>query len=527
MAEGAADIAAEPIVALWDLAPLLVIVEEAGGRFTDLAGERHAPTAGSASRPTACCTTRCSPRWRPRAPTESHGTRHGTEVTVGHRHRHVVGEGGRGRRRRQRRRVGRAVPHELQIPAPTGSSTTPTSAWRDGPRRGARARVCDDVDARGVSVAAMVPSLTAVDADGVPLDARAALRRRARPHRRAERAANPAESGELLAFLRWTAAEAPDAGGLLARAGGREPRAERRGGPRHVDRGDRVPAVRLDRRGTPRSPAAGSVHASSSCRASCRRAGTRGRVGGADGPALASGCIDALADQIVAGRRRRRRRPRAARHDAHRVGRHAEPRRRCPGYWVIPHTAAGKLLAGGPSNAGGLFLNWATRARSREPEPARRDPDRVPVWAPYPRGERVPLHDPDRRGRARRSRPHPRRGRGPARRVRGVGLRRAPHARRGARRARRRRRGGSSPPAAGPGSTSGCRRSPTAPALPVDCVAVPEGGALGSACLARIAAGLEEPTAMTDASRWARAGRTVEPDPAWRRTGRRPLRDGS
>jgi histidinol-phosphatase len=38
VAEGAADIAAEPVVALWDLAPLLVIVEEAGGRFTDLAG---------------------------------------------------------------------------------------------------------------------------------------------------------------------------------------------------------------------------------------------------------------------------------------------------------------------------------------------------------------------------------------------------------------------------------------------------------------------------------------------------------
>jgi xylulokinase len=52
--------------------------------------------------------------------------------------------------------------------------------------------------------------------------------------------------------------------------------------------------------------------------------------------------------------------------------------------------------------------------------------------------------------------------------------------------------------------------------VPVDCVAVPEGGALGSAWLARMAAGLEEPTAMTDARRWARVGRTVEPDPAWR-----------
>jgi histidinol-phosphatase len=42
VAEGAADIAAEPVVALWDLAPLLVIVEEAGGRFTDLEGNRTA-----------------------------------------------------------------------------------------------------------------------------------------------------------------------------------------------------------------------------------------------------------------------------------------------------------------------------------------------------------------------------------------------------------------------------------------------------------------------------------------------------
>ncbi len=47
VAEGAADIAAEPVVALWDLAPLLVIVEEAGGTFTDLAGN-HTADGGSA-----------------------------------------------------------------------------------------------------------------------------------------------------------------------------------------------------------------------------------------------------------------------------------------------------------------------------------------------------------------------------------------------------------------------------------------------------------------------------------------------
>lgn len=49
VAEGAADIAAEPVVALWDLAPLLVIVEEAGGRFTDLAGNATADGGSAVS----------------------------------------------------------------------------------------------------------------------------------------------------------------------------------------------------------------------------------------------------------------------------------------------------------------------------------------------------------------------------------------------------------------------------------------------------------------------------------------------
>ncbi len=47
VAEGAVDVAAEPEVTLWDLAPLQVIVEEAGGRFTDLRGV-PTPAGGSA-----------------------------------------------------------------------------------------------------------------------------------------------------------------------------------------------------------------------------------------------------------------------------------------------------------------------------------------------------------------------------------------------------------------------------------------------------------------------------------------------
>jgi len=42
VAEGSADIAVEPIMNLWDNAPLQVIVEEAGGRFTDLEGRPRA-----------------------------------------------------------------------------------------------------------------------------------------------------------------------------------------------------------------------------------------------------------------------------------------------------------------------------------------------------------------------------------------------------------------------------------------------------------------------------------------------------
>ena len=39
VAEGAIDIAVEPVVAPWDMAAVQVIVEEAGGRFTDFSGQ--------------------------------------------------------------------------------------------------------------------------------------------------------------------------------------------------------------------------------------------------------------------------------------------------------------------------------------------------------------------------------------------------------------------------------------------------------------------------------------------------------
>jgi histidinol-phosphatase len=46
VAEGAVDISVEPVLALWDMAALDIIVREAGGTFTNLAGE-NGPHGGN------------------------------------------------------------------------------------------------------------------------------------------------------------------------------------------------------------------------------------------------------------------------------------------------------------------------------------------------------------------------------------------------------------------------------------------------------------------------------------------------
>ena len=49
VAEGAVDIALEPEVSYWDLAAVAVIVEAAGGRFTDLEGTDRADGGSAVS----------------------------------------------------------------------------------------------------------------------------------------------------------------------------------------------------------------------------------------------------------------------------------------------------------------------------------------------------------------------------------------------------------------------------------------------------------------------------------------------
>ena len=49
VAEGAIDVALEPAVALWDMAPVQIIIEEAGGRFTSLHGQPRADAGNALS----------------------------------------------------------------------------------------------------------------------------------------------------------------------------------------------------------------------------------------------------------------------------------------------------------------------------------------------------------------------------------------------------------------------------------------------------------------------------------------------
>ncbi len=405
------------------------------------------------------------------------------------------------------------VPHELRVPTPQRFEHDAAAAWRAGPRQ-ALAEVGRDLDVRGVSVAAMVPSLTAVGPDGTPLGPGLLYGdERGRTGAESDGSGSPAESGELMGFLRRFAAELDDVAGFWpAQATANHALC----GEAILDTATAATAHPLfDWTGWDADVAA-SVGARPEQLPRLAPTGFEAARIDGDGAPLAPGCIDALAEQLVAG----------AEADGDVlvilgttliVWVVATPDGdggdvSVPGYWSIPHTAAGKLLVGGPSNAGGLFTDWVRRW-AREASHAT-DPGRVPVWAPYPRGERTPLHDPTRRAvladldlthdaaaiqRA-------------AFEASGFVVRRtldAVRAHAGVEPRRLVLTGG------GIRVDDWVQAVADATGVACDCVAVPEGGALGSAWLARMAAGLEEPTAMTDARRWARVGRTVEPDPAW------------
>ncbi len=394
------------------------------------------------------------------------------------------------------------IPHELRIPAPDLMEHDAARAWRIGPRR-ALAEVGSE-EVRGVCVAAMIPAITGVDRKGIPRtpgllygDGRGA----------AGSGASPAGSGEAIEFLKWTRAQMPGARGYwpaptvanFALAG--EPVLDSGTAsalyPLYSGGWDagQLAALDIAERQLPRvmnmADAIGKIHG----------------VGSADGAILAAGTIDALADQIVSG----------AFDDGDVlvilgttliIWAVTSDVVEAPGLWSIPHTTPGKFLVGGASNAGGLFLNWARAlvGSSR----AEIDPARVPVWLPYVRGERTPYHDREMRAS-----------------LLGLDL---THDSAAVERAaceaagfvvrQHLELGGTSPKrivASGGGTRvrGWVQALADCTGLPVDVVSVPEGGALGAAFIARVAAGLE--SSLGDASRWSRTGERVEPDPLWQR----------
>ena len=403
------------------------------------------------------------------------------------------------------------IPHEVRTPAAGAFEHDVDQAWRTGVLA-ALGQVAAGRDVAAVNVAAMVPSLGAVGPDG-----RAAgpglLYGDHRGERPGHDAGRPGDSGELLAFLAWHARHSAGATGFwpaqavanhaLTGRGAIDSTTAMTAHPLFdfagwdaglaADAGvtpDQLPAI------VPGVEPVGPVL--SGVPAACA--------------AVGGGTIDALSEQLVAG-----------------ADGGGDVLVLCgttlitwgvldewaevPGLWTIPHTAAGRSLIGGPSNAGGLFLEAARRwlGPGAAAGVDHVGPDDLPVWLPYVRGERTPLHRRDLRAA-----------------LDGVALHHSPaHLLRAAYEAAGfvvrhhvdlAQSAGLAPRRIV--ATGGGTQVPTwmrtladATGLPVAVAAVPEGAALGSAFVARCVAGLE--AAMTDGSRWARTARTVEPDPAW------------
>jgi xylulokinase len=388
------------------------------------------------------------------------------------------------------------VEHAVYSPAPDLFEHDADKTWRRNVRTAFR-RVREGLDVRAVNVAAMVPSLCAVDRRGRPItpgllygDARGGV----------PVGKDPSESGEVGRFLEWCAREAPDAAGYWPAQAVANHALCGVGAVDAVVAMTAHPLFDYKRWDPEVVAAAGATVEQLPVVVSGHQP-----VGDVDGIAVGGGTIDALAEQIVAG----------ADNDGDvlvilgttLITWGVIPEwYEAQGLWTVPHSTPGKALIGGASNAGGLFLNWATsllgRARGRV------EPANVPVWLPYVRGERTPLHDASLRSAlhdldlthsaaaARRAafeasgfvvKRHLDLGRVPARRIVATG--------------------GGTRVADWLQAVADCTN------LPVDVVAVPEGGALGAAFMARLVVGLEQST--NDAVRWARTAGRVEPDPAW------------
>ena len=440
------------------------------------------------------------------------------------------------------------VPHRIIHASGDHMEHDAQAAWRRGPRRalaavrravtgpGRSGPTAAGVRVAGICVAGMVPSLTAVDRRGIPRTSGLLY-----GDVRGRTGGTPPEDGragpmpDAEGFLQWTSRQMPDAYGYWP---AQAVATHALSGHAAIDTavastlGDLQVSGRwndelMARLGVELRQLPGVVPIGQA--AGTLRPGRRvpsGRVGGPpDGTwddceaVVGGGTIDAFCDQIVAG--------------ADQVGDVlvifgatlivwvvTDSWVEAPGLWTVPHTEPGRVLIGGPSNAGALFVDWARSLLrgARTPDASSDgsaecrsgDPRRVPLWLPYLRGERVPFHDTTLRA-----------GLfdlditdGPS------GVSRAAYEASGfVVRSMVERSGVTARRivASGGGTRVGAWMAATADAtgLPVETVAVPEGAALGAAFLARMAAGLEP--SLDGSRRWARAGTRVDPDERWRR----------
>lgn len=386
------------------------------------------------------------------------------------------------------------VPHKIIAPHPDRFEHDARAAWVDGVLRAFEA-VAIDQEPAGLTVSAMVPSLCGVDEHGVPVtpgllygDARG----------RADAGGRGVE-GEAVGFARWLAAQPgvvsvwpaqAVANHALCGVGAIDTSTAMAMAPLFAGNGwdatiladiglteEQLPAL---------SPGTAAI-------------GSRGTT------TLSGGTIDALAEQYVADAR--------APGDALVIcGTTMIPWvltdewREIEGLWTIPYTIPGVIAIGGASNAGGVFIDYvrATVGDVDQDSLVAVDPTDLPVWLPYIRGERTPLHDPARRAELFDLGV----GHGPAEIIaaayEAAGFVVRHHL----------DLAGTNPTrivAAGGGINSAAWMHALADCtgLPVDVSEHPMGAALGAAFTSRVTAGLEPD--MSGSHRWARIRERVEP----------------
>jgi len=403
------------------------------------------------------------------------------------------------------------VPHPVRTPVAGAFEHDIDQAWRANVLD-ALSQVAGAHDVAAVNVSAMVPSLGAVTADGTAAGP-GLLYGDLRGEREGHDVTKAGDSGELLAFLAWEAASTPDAAGFWPAQAVANHALCGRGA---IDSTTAMTAYPLfDFVGWDVELAAEAGTTPDKLPDIVSGVEAVGRVSAGlpgAGALLGGGTIDAFAEQMVAG--------------ADNTGDVlvicgttlitwgvVDDWVELPGLWTVPHSAPGKTMLGGPSNAGGLFLDRTRRWLGDDAANGLLDlaPGDLPVWLPYVRGERTPLHRRDLRSSLHKVALH----------------HEAAHLLRAAYEATGfvvrhhidlARAGGLEPTrivATGGGIQveAWMRALADCTGLPVEVVAVPEGAALGSAFMARCVAGLE--TTMTAGSRWARTARTVEPAAAW------------